>query len=121
MAHLHSNWFYGDISPQAADQLIYKSRQLGNGTFLVRESLTHPGDYALVYLYDERAHRALIRTERHYGVNVFYMTRSQLFNSLTEIVEHYRKTPLKTPHFDVLLTRPCPPVDGDAVGDFSSE
>ncbi|KAK0429413.1 hypothetical protein QR680_011367 [Steinernema hermaphroditum] len=121
MAHLSSDWFYGDIGPQAADKIVYKNRHLGDGAFLVRESLTHPGDYTLVYLFAGRVHRTLIKTERHYGVNVFYMSRAQLFNSLSEIIQHYRMTPMKTPHFEVLLTRPCPPVDDDASSDFPSE
>ncbi|TKR92166.1 hypothetical protein L596_006871 [Steinernema carpocapsae] len=105
----YSPLYYRGLLEAVADALVRKHRSLGDGTFLVRESLTCPGDFTLVYLFDGHLHRSLIKSQRHYGVNVFYMNRNQLFNSLSEIVDHYRKTPLKTPHFEVLLKRPCPP------------
>lgn len=87
-------WFHGSISGSAAERLI---RDKGvNGSFLVRESQSKIGDYVLTVRtkdelsQDDKVTHVMIRHHNHkYDVG-----GGERFDSLTELVEHYRRNPM---------------------------
>lgn len=84
-------WFHGSISKKDVDKLLTAP---GNtrGTFLVRESETRPGTYALSVL-DEDPQKG--RVVKHYRINNMdngtgcYITTKQTFTSLDEMIKTY--------------------------------
>ena len=51
-------WFHGHLTGKEADKLLNKGK---NGSFLVRESQSKPGDYVLSVRIDERVTHVIIR------------------------------------------------------------
>lgn len=45
MCHLISRWFHGHLSGREAEKLLTEKGK--HGSFLVRESQSHPGDFVL--------------------------------------------------------------------------
>ncbi|XP_062569813.1 tyrosine-protein phosphatase non-receptor type 11-like [Saccostrea cucullata] len=64
-------WFHGSISGKEAEKVLMEKGK--NGSYLVRESQSKPGDFVLMKLMME-------------GV--------KKFKSLTDLVEHYKKNPM---------------------------
>ena len=50
--HFTEMWFHGRLvnGRARAEEVLLANRHLGDGTFLVRESDTYPGDYTLSFL-----------------------------------------------------------------------
>lgn len=86
-------WFHGSISGVDAERLI---REKGtNGSFLVRESQSKVGDYVLtVRTKDElsKADKVNHVMIRHHD-NKYDVGGGEKFDSLTELVEHYKQNP----------------------------
>ena len=84
-------WFHGHISGADADKLLKKARK---GSFLVRESRRDPGDYVLTVRNDDSGDRMThvkIRCrDNRYDIG----PDGDKFDSLTELVEHYKKNPM---------------------------
>lgn len=87
-------WFHGSISGAAAEKLI---REKGvTGSFLVRESQSQVGGYVLtVRTKDEmsptdKVTQVMIR----YQNNKYDIGGGERFNTLTELVEHYKRNPM---------------------------
>lgn len=55
--HFGENWFHGKLEGgrKEADTLLEAYKHLGDGTFLVRESITFVGDYSLSFWRKGRA------------------------------------------------------------------
>lgn len=62
-------WFHGNLSGKEAEKLILERGK--NGSFLVRESQSKPGDYVLSVRTDDRVTQVMIRWQ----VNHFYKIR----------------------------------------------
>lgn len=76
------------IVGKEADKLLLDRGQ--NGSYLVRASLSQPGDYVLSALIDNRVSHVMIRCkDAKYDVG-----GGQQFNGLNELIEHYKKIPL---------------------------
>ena len=81
-------WFHGHISGAEADKLLQKGR---NGSFLVRESRRDPGNYVLTVRTDDRMSHVKIRCrDNRFDIG----PEGDRFDSLTELVEHYKKNPM---------------------------
>ena len=61
-----------------------------NGSYLVRSSLSQPGDYVLSALIDNRVSHVMIRCKD----NKYDVGGGQQFNGLNELIDHYKKIPL---------------------------
>ncbi|KAI6650928.1 Tyrosine-protein phosphatase non-receptor type 11-like isoform X2 [Oopsacas minuta] len=81
-------WFHGSISGKEADKLLLDRGQ--NGSYLVRASLSQPGDYVLSALIDNRVSHVMIRCKD----GKCDVGGGQQFNGLNELIEHYKKIPL---------------------------
>ncbi|XP_030438185.1 tyrosine-protein phosphatase non-receptor type 11 isoform X2 [Gopherus evgoodei] len=91
-------WFHGHLSGKEAEKLLTEKGK--HGSFLVRESQSHPGDFVLsVRTGDDKGEsndgkskvtHVMIRCqELKYDVG-----GGEKFDSLTDLVEHYKKNPM---------------------------
>ncbi|XP_022903553.1 tyrosine-protein phosphatase non-receptor type 11-like isoform X3 [Onthophagus taurus] len=82
-------WFHGHLSGKDAEKLILDKGK--NGSFLVRESQSKPGDFVLSVRTDDKVTHVIIRctADQRYDVG-----GGQKFDSLSDLIEHYRKNPM---------------------------
>lgn len=81
-------WFHGNLSGKEAEKIILERGK--NGSFLVRESQSKPGDYVLTVRTDDKVTHVMIRcTEGKYDVG-----GGERFDSLSDLIEHYKKNPM---------------------------
>ncbi|XP_054638455.1 tyrosine-protein phosphatase non-receptor type 6 [Dunckerocampus dactyliophorus] len=85
-------WYHGHLSgPNAEKMLIARDE---SGTFLVRESLSKPGDFVLSCLTDERS-KAGVRRVSHIKIMCqnerYTVGGSDLFDTLSDLVEFYKR------------------------------
>uniref|UniRef100_A0A8C5L5T5 Tyrosine-protein phosphatase non-receptor type n=1 Tax=Jaculus jaculus TaxID=51337 RepID=A0A8C5L5T5_JACJA len=91
-------WFHGHLSGKEAENLLAEKGK--HGSFLVRESQSHPGDFVLSVRTGDadgegndgqsRVTHVMIRCqELQYDVG-----GGERFDSLTDLVEHYKKNPM---------------------------
>ncbi|XP_074614930.1 proto-oncogene vav-like isoform X2 [Acropora palmata] len=77
------NWFAGRRDrPQAEQMLSAKS----DGTFLIRESVSRGGEYALSVKFRSNVKHIKIRYEE----GAFYLTKAISFGSIEELVDYYK-------------------------------
>ncbi|XP_049439580.1 tyrosine-protein phosphatase non-receptor type 6 isoform X1 [Epinephelus fuscoguttatus] len=85
-------WYHGHLSGPNAEKLLGARDE--SGTFLVRESLSKPGDFVLSVLTDEKSktggkrvsHIKIMCQNDRYTVG-----GSELFDTLTDLVEYYKR------------------------------
>ncbi|XP_037640145.1 tyrosine-protein phosphatase non-receptor type 6 isoform X2 [Sebastes umbrosus] len=85
-------WYHGHLSGPNAEKLLCTRDE--PGTFLVRESLSKPGDFVLSVLTDERgktggkrvSHIKIMCQNYRYTVG-----GSDMFDTLTDLVENYKR------------------------------
>ncbi|KAJ1524929.1 hypothetical protein ONE63_009787 [Megalurothrips usitatus] len=76
------------MSGKDAEKLILEKGK--NGSFLVRESQSKPGDYVLSVRTDDKVTHVMIRCHEK-----FYLVGGETkFDSLSELIEYYRKNPM---------------------------
>lgn len=95
-------WFHGSISAYDAERLILEKGVLGS--FMVRESRTNVGSYVLVVRTKNeltQADDAIQLKIRHHN-NKYDIIGGEKFNSLTELVEHYKRNPMVETHGKVI-------------------
>lgn len=68
-----SRWFHGVMSAKEAEHLIMEKGK--NGSFLVRESQAHPGEYVLSVRVRGRVSHVMIRRQVSLRWIVFLITR----------------------------------------------
>lgn len=102
------SWYHGPISRSAAEYLLSSGI---NGSFLVRESESSPGQRSISLRYEGRVY--------HYRINddpdakYVYVTSECRFNTLAELVHHH------SIHADGLITQllyPAPKRAGSSIG-----
>ena len=81
-------WFHGPLSGKDAEKLVLEKGK--NGSFLVRESQSKPGDYVLTVRTDDKVTHVMIRCQDC----KFDVGGGDKFDSLSELVEHYKKNPM---------------------------
>lgn len=77
---LFSRWFHGNLSGRDAEKLILERGR--NGSFLVRESQSKPGDYVLSVRNDDKVTHVMIRWQ----VSFFNIRKLTIISS---ILPHY--------------------------------
>ncbi|KAF4528306.1 hypothetical protein B566_EDAN014982 [Ephemera danica] len=85
---MHETWFHGNLSGKEAERVILDKGK--NGSFLVRESQSKPGDYVLSVRTDERVTHVMIRCQD----GKFDVGGGEQFDSLSELIEHYKRNPM---------------------------
>ncbi|XP_006811921.1 tyrosine-protein phosphatase non-receptor type 11-like, partial [Saccoglossus kowalevskii] len=81
-------WFHGHISGKEAERCLMEKGK--NGSYLVRESQSKPGDFVLSVRCEERVTHIMIRSQD----NKYDVGGGERFVSLTDLVEHYKKNPM---------------------------
>jgi tyrosine-protein phosphatase non-receptor type 11 len=81
-------WFHGHLSGKEAEKLILDRGK--NGSFLVRESQSKPGDFVLSVRTDDKVTHVMIR----YSDNRYDVGGGEKFDSLAELIEYYKKNPM---------------------------
>ncbi|CAG2102564.1 unnamed protein product, partial [Medioppia subpectinata] len=81
-------WFHGPLSGKEAERLVLEKGK--NGSFLVRESQSKPGDYVLTVRTDDKVTHVMVRCQD----TKFDVGGGDKFDSLSELVEHYKKNPM---------------------------
>lgn len=105
-------WFFGAIKrADAQKQLLYPENR--TGAFLIRESESQKGDFALSVL-----DAGIVK---HYRIRrldegAFYLTRRKTFSTLSEFVSHYTKT---SDGLCIKLGKPCLKIQVPATFDLS--
>ncbi|KAI9565228.1 putative tyrosine-protein phosphatase non-receptor type 11 isoform X1 [Daphnia sinensis] len=85
---LSFRWFHGHLSGKEAEKILLDKGK--NGSFLVRESQSKPGDYVLSVRTEDKVTHVMIRyQEQKYDVG-----GGEKFDSLSELIEHYKKNPM---------------------------
>ncbi|XP_025835937.1 tyrosine-protein phosphatase non-receptor type 11 [Agrilus planipennis] len=82
-------WFHGHLSGKEAEKLILERGK--NGSFLVRESQSKPGDFVLSVRTDDRVTHVMIRCTPD---NKYDVGGGEKFDSLADLIEHYKKNPM---------------------------
>ncbi|XP_060516581.1 tyrosine-protein phosphatase corkscrew isoform X2 [Cylas formicarius] len=82
-------WFHGHLSGKEAEKLILDRGK--NGSFLVRESQSKPGDFVLSVRTDDKVTHVMIRCTPD---NKYDVGGGEKFNTLAELIEHYKKNPM---------------------------
>ncbi|XP_037036600.1 tyrosine-protein phosphatase corkscrew isoform X2 [Bradysia coprophila] len=81
-------WFHGNLSGKEAEKLILERGK--NGSFLVRESQSKPGDFVLSVRTDDKVTHVMIRwQDSKYDVG-----GGEKFTTLCELIEHYKRNPM---------------------------
>ncbi|KAL1116532.1 hypothetical protein AAG570_005004, partial [Ranatra chinensis] len=81
-------WFHGHLSGKEAEKLILDKGK--NGSFLVRESQSKPGDYVISVRTDDKVTHVMIRCHD----NKYDVGGGVKFNSLSELIDYYKKNPM---------------------------
>lgn len=81
-------WFHGPLSGKDAENLILERGK--NGSFLVRESQSKPGDFVLSVRTDDKVTHVMIR----YKDNLYDVVGGQKFSTLSDLIEYYKKNPM---------------------------
>jgi len=81
-------WFHGHLSGKEAEKVLLDKGRYGS--FLVRESQGQPGNYVICVRAEDRVTHVRIRTVG----GKFDVNGGELFDSLTELIEHYKKNPM---------------------------
>ncbi|CAH3121828.1 unnamed protein product [Porites lobata] len=82
-------WFHGNMPSKEAEVMMQDKGE--DGSFLVRESQSKPGDFVLTVRLEDKITHVMIRhcvEDGKYGVG------REKFDDLTNLVEHYRKNPM---------------------------
>ncbi|XP_013189154.1 tyrosine-protein phosphatase corkscrew [Amyelois transitella] len=103
-AFMLKKWFHGVMSAKEAEDLIMEKGK--NGSFLVRESQAHPGEYVLSVRVRGRVSHVLIRRQQ----NKYDVGSGEQFDDLVGLIEHFRSYPMIETSGDVL--RLLQPVSG---------
>ncbi|KAM3873249.1 LOW QUALITY PROTEIN: tyrosine-protein phosphatase non-receptor type 6 [Diretmus argenteus] len=85
-------WYHGHLSGPSAERLLGERNE--PGTFLVRESLSKPGDFVLSVLTEER-NKAGGRRVSHIKImcknDRYTVGGSQMFDTLADLVDYYKR------------------------------
>ncbi|KAL3276024.1 hypothetical protein HHI36_020754 [Cryptolaemus montrouzieri] len=93
---------------EEAEQLLMAHSHLGDGTFLVRASVTFVGEYCLSFWRCGQVNHCRIRSKQDKQQTKFYLMDAKYFDSLYSLITYYRNNPLVTAEFAITLQEPVP-------------
>ncbi|KAJ6636771.1 Tyrosine-protein phosphatase corkscrew [Pseudolycoriella hygida] len=85
---LFYTWFHGNISGNEAEKLLLGRGK--NGSFLVRESQSKPGDFVLSVRTDDKVTHVMIRWQD----NKYDVGGGEKYTTLCELIENYKRKPM---------------------------
>ncbi|EMP36224.1 1-phosphatidylinositol-4,5-bisphosphate phosphodiesterase gamma-2 [Chelonia mydas] len=111
--HCSEKWFHGKMKEgrTTAERLIQEyCAEMGgkDGTFLVRESETFPNDYTLSFWRSGRVQHCRIRSNSEGDTMKYYLTDNLTFDSIYDLVQHYKEAHLRCAEFELRLTDAVP-------------
>lgn len=111
--HLQEKWFHGRMSEGRfmAERLLQEyCAEMGgkDGTFLVRQSETFQDDYTLSFWRSGRVQHCRIRSCTDGEYVKYYLTDNLTFNSIYELIQHYKDSSLRCAEFELRLTDVVP-------------
>ncbi|PVD20783.1 hypothetical protein C0Q70_18944 [Pomacea canaliculata] len=108
--HFSEKWFHGRLEGgrRRAEELLHQYSWLGDGTFLVRESDTFVGDFSLSFWRQGKVNHCRIKSRQERGQTKYYLIDAVTFDSLYNLICHYRQFPLRSSDFTQLLREPVP-------------
>lgn len=103
--HFGECWFHGKLAGnrQEAEDLLRAHAHLGDGTFLVRESVTFVGDYCLSFWRQGKVNHCRIKLKQERGLTKYYLIETVCFDSLYSLITHYRTHPLRSQVSHIML------------------
>ncbi|XP_033613799.1 1-phosphatidylinositol 4,5-bisphosphate phosphodiesterase gamma-2 [Fukomys damarensis] len=103
--HLREKWFHKKMEKRTnAEKLLQEyCAEAGakDGTFLVRESESHPNAYTLSFWRSGRVQHCLIRSTVENGAMKYYLTDNLKFSSIYDLIQHYRESHLRCAEFEL--------------------
>ncbi|KAM4614356.1 1-phosphatidylinositol 4,5-bisphosphate phosphodiesterase gamma-2 isoform 1-T2 [Discoglossus pictus] len=111
--HLQEKWFHGRM-PEGrvmAERLLQEyCAEMGgkDGTFLVRESGSYIDDYTLSFWRSSRVQHCHIRSCMEGDTIKYYLTDNLTFDSIYDLIQHYREYSLRCAEFELRLTDAVP-------------
>ncbi|CAG9767976.1 unnamed protein product [Ceutorhynchus assimilis] len=108
--HFSEKWFHGRLTKgrEEAEQLLNTYSHLGDGTFLVRASVTFVGEYSLSFWRNGQVNHCRIKSKQEKQQTKYYLIEGKYFDSLYSLITHYRLAPLVTAEFSITLQEPVP-------------
>ncbi|CAH1986383.1 unnamed protein product [Acanthoscelides obtectus] len=108
--HFGEKWFHGRLAKgrEEAEQLLKAYSHLGDGTFLVRASVTFVGEYCLSFWRNGQVNHCRIRSKQDKQQTKYYLIDAKHFDSLYSLITYYRSSPLVTAEFSITLQEPVP-------------
>ncbi|PIN97232.1 hypothetical protein AB205_0195250, partial [Aquarana catesbeiana] len=111
--HVQEKWFHGRMQEGRfmAERLLQEyCAEMGgkDGTFLVRESESYLNDYTLSFWRSGRVQHCRIRSCTDGEYVKYYLTDNLTFDSIYELIQHYRESSLRCADFELRLTDAVP-------------
>uniref|UniRef100_A0A8C3V360 Phosphoinositide phospholipase C n=1 Tax=Catharus ustulatus TaxID=91951 RepID=A0A8C3V360_CATUS len=111
--HLKEKWFHGKMKGgrTTAEKLLQEyCAEMGgkDGTFLVRESEAFPDDYTLSFWRSGRVQHCRIRSTSDGDAVKYYLTDNLTFDSIYDLIQHYKEAHLRCAEFELRLTDAVP-------------
>ena len=114
--HLEQDWYHGKLGAGCGGRHIAEQRvmeycaemEAPDGSFLVRESGTYVGDYVLSIWWDGKVQHIHIRWQQDADVHRFFLTDNLVFDSLYDLITHYKEMPMRYNGLEMRLTEPVP-------------
>uniref|UniRef100_A0A8C5X179 Phosphoinositide phospholipase C n=1 Tax=Malurus cyaneus samueli TaxID=2593467 RepID=A0A8C5X179_9PASS len=111
--HLKEKWFHGKMKGgrTTAEKLLQEyCAEMGgkDGTFLVRESEAFPDDYTLSFWRSGRVQHCRIRSTSDGDAVKYYLTDILTFDSIYDLIQHYKEAYLRCAEFELRLTDAVP-------------
>lgn len=108
--HFSEKWFHGRLPKgrEEAEMLLKTYSHLGDGTFLVRSSVTFVGEYCLSFWRNGSVNHCRIKSKQDKQQTKYYLTDTKYFDSLYSLITHYRTHPLVTAEFAITLEESVP-------------
>ncbi|KAG9474929.1 hypothetical protein GDO78_003411 [Eleutherodactylus coqui] len=111
--HLQEKWFHGSMSEgrNTAERLLQEyCAEMGgkDGTFLVRQSERFQDNYTLSFWRSGRVQHCLIRSCTDGEYVKYYLTDNLTFDSIYELIQHYKESSLRCSEFELRLTDAVP-------------
>ncbi|CAH2324037.1 1-phosphatidylinositol 4,5-bisphosphate phosphodiesterase gamma-2 [Pelobates cultripes] len=111
--HLQEKWFHGRMweGRIMAERLLQEyCAEMGgkDGTFLVRESESFRDDFTLSFWRHGRVQHCRIRSYPEGDGMKYYLTDNLTFDSIYDLIQHYRESSLRCAEFELRLTDAVP-------------
>eukprot|EP00042_Codosiga_hollandica_P058066 m.871235 g.871235 ORF g.871235 m.871235 type:complete len:895 (-) comp59761_c1_seq4:1897-4581(-) len=107
--HFNEPWYHAKLKGgRVAAEALLKAVNGEEGTFLIRESDTFPGEFSLSFMKNTEGKMEVQHCRIRCANNRYFLTDQVAFMNLYELVEYHRREPLRSIGFKVALKDACP-------------